>query len=900
MFRDRAAPAAPAAIAEDMAALFHAETDRTPQPPRTVTAILTTRDVPLEARLLAPAVRACRARRDAVEVCVLPARDGAFDDDTLRSTLDVERITCIPPPRPVAAGGPVQSELRHAYRAYEFLKTRAPDLVLATQTLGAPYFALRSRELGIGLQRTRFGIVLAPFELQRRLNEHRITTEAYALIRFHLERAVAGGADVAVAPSRRFVENALRTGAAAEDSPFVVLPERDTATPRTVAAGRPAGFVIPDVAPLARNVGFFATVARRRPDALRDAEGRIRLAVDAPDHNGALAALCGERFAGTEVTWTIGAGRRDPGPGAGPALLFVPYCEDFFALGGALAPALGGAPLVIGAGAAPGEPFEAAGVAIPPFPDAVADAIADAAAGRRALGLASRPADRETRWTRYLDTLAPPEPAGVREGPAPRVSVCILHFNRPATAAQAVASVLAQTYEHLEILLFDDGSHAPGAVEALEALVAVHHGRVRLVRQDNRYLGAARNRAARAAEGDYVYFLDDDNVLKPEAIATLVQAAETIGADFLGSFSDIFRSHGPPGADAAAGSRILQAGDDGGFTLFQNAILDGNALCRRHAFLELGGNTEDYGIGKDDQEFFARAIQAGRRVAIVPEALFWARHGTRGLKSLHFDPRAGHFRVLQAYWPAMDPRYRGLLLLAQGLFVERGEWLATASKQLAAARLRPLMALARRGRRLGFDRLAIDVQLDPKWLERARRRRDAEPEVELRRNGRTVARAHARDAVRNALRLPLGLRMRPFGETLYSIHDAATSEALAALVVPARRRARRLEGAVENQPRPEVRGWLLDPDHPERSRWVAIHVDGRLAEVVHAGELRGDIARWKGTNGHHGFCWRIPDAVAAVDGVRLDVFDADTGRPLRGSPVRTTGGLVVASGAGAP
>ena len=907
MFRDRNAPVAAAAIAEDTATRFNPGTVREPLPPRSVTVLLTTQDAPLETRLLAPAVRACSARGDTVEIGVLPARDEAsFDEDVLRRRFDVEHITLIPAPRPLAARGPAQGAMRHAYRAYAFLKSRAPGLVLSTQTLGAPYFAIRARETGIGLQKTRFAVVLAPFDLQSRLNERQVTSEAYALIRFHLERAVAANADVAVAPSRRFVESALQTGAATENTPFVVLPEA-AANAREASLGRPAGFVIPDVAPLARNIALFATVAKRRPDALRDAAGRIRLTVDAADQGRALATLCEERLAGTEVAWTITGGDRDAGhederrdrdDRARGAWLFAPYCEDFFALGGVLAPALIGERLVIGTGAAPAEPFEAAGVAVPPYPDAVAAAIAEAAEGRRALGLSSPAADREACWKRYFDALAPPEPAGAPEGPAPRVSVCILHFNRPAMAGQAVASVLGQTYEHVEILLFDDGSYAAGAIEALEALVASHDGRLRLVRQDNRYLGAARNGAARAATGDYVYFLDDDNILKPEAIATLVQAAEAIDADFVGSFSDIFRGDAPAPTGGTAERRILQAGDDGGFALFENAILDGNALCRRDAFLELGGNTEDYGIGKDDQEFFARAIAVRRRVAIVPEALFWARHGTTGLKALHFDRHAGHFRVLQAYWPTMDSRYRGLLLLLQGLFIEREEWLATVSEKVAAARRRPVMALVRRGRRLGFDRLEIDVRLDPQWIDQALERRDAEPRIELRRNGRAVAWARVRDPDRQVLRLPLGPRMRPLGETLYSIHDAATSEALATLLVPARRWARRLEGAVENQPRPELRGWVLDPDHPERIRRVAIHVDGWLTDVLHAGDLRGDIARWKRTGGYHGFCWRVPTALATTDGTRLDVFDADTGQPLAGSPAFVASGGVVTSARG--
>ena len=76
---------------------------------------------------------------------------------------------------------------------------------------------------------------------------------------------------------------------------------------------------------------------------------------------------------------------------------------------------------------------------------------------------------------------------------------------------------------------------------------------------------------------------------------------------------------------------------------------------------------------------------------------------------------------------------------------------------------------------------------------------------------------------------------------------------------------------------------------------VAIEVDGRLGDVVAAGEPRDDIARWKGTDGRHGFVWAIP-AAAAADGVRVDVFDADTGRPLRGSPVRVEDGRATAAG----
>ena len=154
----------------------------------------------------------------------------------------------------------------------------------------------------------------------------------------------------------------------------------------------------------------------------------------------------------------------------------------------------------------------------------------------------------------------------------------------------------------------------------------------------------------------------------------------------------------------------------------------------------------------------------------------------------------------------------------------------------------------------------------------------------------------ARDTSRGLVHLDAKPPLAAIGDVLYSIHDTTSGATLAAIVCPAHRRTRRVAGAVENRDRPQVRGWIFDSVHPERRRRVAIHVDGRLRAVVRADRPRDDIAGWKGTDGRHGFLWSIPDAVAAADGVHIEVFDADTGRPLQGSPLHLTGGQVTATG----
>ena len=184
----------------------------------------------------------------------------------------------------------------------------------------------------------------------------------------------------------------------------------------------------------------------------------------------------------------------------------------------------------------------------------------------------------------------------------------------------------------------------------------------------------------------------------------------------------------------------------------------------------------------------------------------------------------------------------------------------------------------------------------PEWLAEARAR-GAGPALELQRNGRVLARVAAPEAG-DTLRIPVAPSQRGAAEALYSVHDAATRVVLAARTAPALWHARAVVGAVENRPRPEIRGWVLDsrPD-PQQRRRVAIELDGRLADVIVASDRPGRTSP----------AGRAPTGATASSGpsprpwptgTRVHVFDADTGRPLSGSPVRIDDGKVAVAGTG--
>lgn len=109
------------------------------------------------------------------------------------------------------------------------------------------------------------------------------------------------------------------------------------------------------------------------------------------------------------------------------------------------------------------------------------------------------------------------------------ISVVIPLYNKEAEIETALRSVLAQTVRPAEIIVIDDGSTDAGA----EKVASFRSPLVRLVRQPNAGVAAARNRGAALARGEYIAFLDGDDFWKPgylEKIKALADACPGCGA----------------------------------------------------------------------------------------------------------------------------------------------------------------------------------------------------------------------------------------------------------------------------------------------------------------------------------------------------------------------------------
>lgn len=108
--------------------------------------------------------------------------------------------------------------------------------------------------------------------------------------------------------------------------------------------------------------------------------------------------------------------------------------------------------------------------------------------------------------------------------PYKTVSVIIPAYNAEEWIAEAIQSALDQTYPPLEILVIDDGS-----ADQTAAIAEVFGPPVRVLRQENAGVSTARNRGIRSAVGDYIAFLDADDLWHPEKLKLQVNLMEERG-----------------------------------------------------------------------------------------------------------------------------------------------------------------------------------------------------------------------------------------------------------------------------------------------------------------------------------------------------------------------------------
>ncbi len=109
------------------------------------------------------------------------------------------------------------------------------------------------------------------------------------------------------------------------------------------------------------------------------------------------------------------------------------------------------------------------------------------------------------------------------------ISVLMLTYDREELVGRAIESILAQTYRDFEFIIVDNGSSDRSGEIARE--YAARDPRIRVIHREKGNIGAGRNTALDAAEGEYLTFIDDDDWAEPDFLEFLLHLLEEEQAD---------------------------------------------------------------------------------------------------------------------------------------------------------------------------------------------------------------------------------------------------------------------------------------------------------------------------------------------------------------------------------
>ncbi|WP_201352030.1 glycosyltransferase family 2 protein [Hydrogenimonas urashimensis] len=211
----------------------------------------------------------------------------------------------------------------------------------------------------------------------------------------------------------------------------------------------------------------------------------------------------------------------------------------------------------------------------------------------------------------------------------PSVSVIIPTYNRRRYLDEAIESVLAQRYEPLELIVVDDGS-----TDGTQEIVA-RYPFIRYIYQENAGQAAARNRGIREATGEFLAFLDSDDLWMPGKLRRQVAYLQDHPhVQMLFAHVEQFSTEEHRHLHKAEAGKTLPG------------LVFGTLLIRREDFLQVGYLQEKWRVG-EFVEWFGRATEAGLAFHTLDETLLRRRlHDT----NIGLENRAGRndfARILQ-------------------------------------------------------------------------------------------------------------------------------------------------------------------------------------------------------------------------------------------------------------
>ncbi|MBZ0303991.1 MAG: glycosyltransferase [Anaerolineae bacterium] len=229
--------------------------------------------------------------------------------------------------------------------------------------------------------------------------------------------------------------------------------------------------------------------------------------------------------------------------------------------------------------------------------------------------------------------------------PHSTLDVILTYYNLPDYLPAALQSLDQQTTADFNLYVINDASTDAQAIRVFQHMQAryAHHARWQFLDEaENRGLSGARNTAVACGTGDYLLFMDADNIAAPGMVERFSAAADHSDYDCLTCYVYGFEGDDAPFIQpqpglASARPYLLWAplGDSRELNLFHDCYGDANFLVKRGVFQALRGFEIDHPLDRytagEDYEFLTRLVYAGYRLDVIPEFLLFYRYRSDSL-----------------------------------------------------------------------------------------------------------------------------------------------------------------------------------------------------------------------------------------------------------------------------
>jgi len=196
---------------------------------------------------------------------------------------------------------------------------------------------------------------------------------------------------------------------------------------------------------------------------------------------------------------------------------------------------------------------------------------------------------------------------------SPLISVIIPVYNYDRYLSEAIESAVSQTYQHLEVIVVDDGSTDHSG----EVARSFADGGVRYCHQVHAGIGPARNKGVELAQGDFLAFLDADDRWPQDKIERQLRAFEGDPTLEMVFGQAMQLQNGPEWESGVRDKELAVA-------CMVPGMVPGTMLIKRDAFSRVGTFQGDWKVG-EFIDWYARAVELQIRSLVLPNLLLWRR-----------------------------------------------------------------------------------------------------------------------------------------------------------------------------------------------------------------------------------------------------------------------------------